>query len=99
MQIRSVSIAIIAFWFAITNFVSGKSFPFLMESVGLHGCLSIHAFGCIVGSIFVLFVLNETTGKSLDDDIKYIKESQILNRNTNGRASVCLLKSEKNEII
>lgn len=49
------------------SFISVKAYPILLESVDLHGCLSIYGGCSIIGFIFVLFVLKETSGKSLDD--------------------------------
>lgn len=91
----------IACSFALSGFLSGKTFPFLMQSVKIHGVLFIYAISCIIGFVFVLFVLNDTTAKSLDDDLEHTKKSQMLTSNTNEEnpASVYLLKCEKNENI
>lgn len=42
-------------------------YPILLNSIDLHGCLSIYGLGCIAGSIFILLVLKETSGECLDD--------------------------------
>lgn len=36
-----------------------------MESHGLYGCLAIYGIGCLAGATFVVFVLKETSGKSI----------------------------------
>lgn len=42
-------------------------YPILIERINLYGCLLVFAFLSLLGFIFVLFVLKETTGSSLDD--------------------------------
>lgn len=59
--------AIVSGSFSIVNFSCIKIYPILLESVDLHGCLSIFAAGCIIGFLFVLFIVEETNGQSLDD--------------------------------
>lgn len=59
--------AIIAFFINVITFLFVKLFPILLNIINLHGCLIIFGVGCIIGTIFVLFVLEETKGKSLDD--------------------------------
>lgn len=39
----------------------------MLETIDLHGCMGIFGTGCIIGTVFVAFVLEETKGKSLDD--------------------------------
>lgn len=43
-----------------------KLFPILLEKIELSGCMAIFLIGSIVGTLFVLFALEETKGKSLD---------------------------------
>ena len=38
-----------------------------MEVLNLYGCMMIFAIGCTIGAIFVLCVLKETSGRSLND--------------------------------
>lgn len=42
-------------------------FPILSERIDIHGVLLIYAVGCMIGFFFVLFILKETSGQSLDD--------------------------------
>lgn len=58
--------AIIYAAFNLFQFASLKTYPILLESIDLHGCLMVYAFGCLIGFVFVLFVLKETSGQSLD---------------------------------
>ncbi|XP_037040406.1 facilitated trehalose transporter Tret1-2 homolog [Bradysia coprophila] len=67
-KIRTFGMSIISMVLSITGFVSVKTFPVLMELVGLHGSLLIYGIGCVVGVVFVIIVLEETRGQSLDDD-------------------------------
>lgn len=39
----------------------------LMEMFNLYGCMMIFGIGCSIGAIFVLCVLKETSGLSLDN--------------------------------
>lgn len=59
--------AIVAFFINVITFLFVKLFPILLKIIDLHGCLAIFGIGCIIGTIFVFFILEETTGKSLDD--------------------------------
>lgn len=51
----------------IASFISVKMFPILLDTLDLHGSLLIYAVFSIVGAFFVLFVMEETSGQSLDD--------------------------------
>lgn len=50
----------------IASFVISKYFPILSETIEMYGCLCIMSGTCILGILFVIFVLDETKGKSLD---------------------------------
>lgn len=43
-----------------------KVFPIWCEIIQLYGCLALMAGGCILGTIFVILVLEETKGRDLD---------------------------------
>lgn len=53
--------------FNLVMFLSLKTFPILIEIVGLDGTLSLYAIGCLIGALFVVFFMKETRGTSLDD--------------------------------
>lgn len=63
----------------LSAFVVVKLFPLLLETVDLHGCMFILGSGCIFGFFFVLFVMKETSGQSLDNigDDEKLKMAQI----------------------
>lgn len=44
-----------------------KIFPFLLDSIDVHGCMAMFAILSTLGIIFVATVLKETVGRSLDD--------------------------------
>ena len=67
LQIRTVGMSMIYAFGNVINFVTLKTYPILLDKIDLHGCLMIYGIGCVIGFIFVLFVLKETTGQSLDD--------------------------------
>lgn len=53
-------------------------FPILSARIDIHGVLLIYAVGCMIGFLFVLFVLKETSGQSLDDvGAEYEKEKEV----------------------
>lgn len=62
-----MGMACVTFTCNLTLFVFLKLFPILLEIIDLYGCMAIHGFLCIVATIFVAFVLKETTGQNLDD--------------------------------
>lgn len=44
-----------------------KMFPLLLNTIDVHGCMIMFAILSMLGIIFVVTVLKETNGKSLDD--------------------------------
>lgn len=73
---------IVSISLGISAFTSLKMFPILMEALELYGCMMIYGSGCIAGAIFVLFVLKETSGQSLDDVESDEKTDDILLTNS-----------------
>lgn len=53
-----------------------KLFPILMETIGLPAAVSFLAILCILGSIYITFVINETKGKSLDAEEQHAQQSE-----------------------
>lgn len=43
-----------------------KSFPILSEIIEIYGCVAIMSVSSIFGIIFVVFAMDETSGKNLD---------------------------------
>lgn len=66
-QIRTYGMAMIVALLGSSIFVYLKLYPILVELIDLHGCFLILAIASIIGFFFILFVLKETSGKSLDD--------------------------------
>lgn len=50
----------------VSSFLMTKYFPILSESVGIQGCLTFMSGVCILGILFVIFVMEETNGRNLD---------------------------------
>lgn len=50
----------------IFQFTFVKMFPILLQQMELLGCMVIFMIGNIIASIYIVFVLKETKGKSLD---------------------------------
>lgn len=51
---------------SIFAFISLKTFPLLMDWVGLYGVAWICASVCVYGIFFSIFILKETKGKNLN---------------------------------
>lgn len=66
-KIRTNGMGIICCSFSTFAFISQKMFPILSARIDIHGVLLIYAIGCMIGFFFVLFILKETSGQSLDD--------------------------------
>lgn len=64
-QVRTLGMMIVSSCISVFSFTSLKLLPILMETLELYGCMMIYGSGCIVGALFVLFVLKETSGQSL----------------------------------
>lgn len=58
---------IISFSVSVSAFVSVKMFPIMLDTLDINGTMYIYGICCFAGAIFVLVVLKETSGKSLDD--------------------------------
>lgn len=43
-----------------------KLFPIWCQIIQLYGCLALMAGGCILGTIFVIMLMEETKGRDLD---------------------------------
>lgn len=67
LQIRTAGSALISVVHSAAAFVTLKLFPILLVIVDLHGCMIILGIGCIIGFLFVLIAMEETSGQSLDD--------------------------------
>jgi SP family arabinose:H+ symporter-like MFS transporter len=61
---RAVSIATMALW--ISNFIIAQSFPWMVETIG-GGSFYIFSLVCFLTFIFVLFMITETKGKTLEE--------------------------------
>jgi SP family arabinose:H+ symporter-like MFS transporter len=61
---RAVSIATMALW--ISNFIIAQSFPWMVEIIGGRS-FYIFSMVCFVTFLFVLFMITETKGKTLEE--------------------------------
>lgn len=59
--------AIICCSLSFDAFVSVKFYPILLEAIDLHGCFIVYGVGSLIGFLFVLCILEETSGQCLDD--------------------------------
>lgn len=66
LQIRTAGMVFYTLWYNIVAFLGDKYFPILLDIIELHGCLMIFAINCCIGTLFVVFYMKETKGRSLD---------------------------------
>lgn len=66
LQIRTSGMVIYTLWYNVVSFLGDKYFPIFLEMIHLHGCFLFFAVNCCVGILFVIFVMKETKGQSLD---------------------------------
>lgn len=59
--------AIICCSLSFDAFVSVKCYPILLEAFDLHGCFMVYGTSCLIGFLFVLIAVKETSGQCLDD--------------------------------
>lgn len=59
--------AIVCVSINVVTFICVKLFPILLEVLDLHGCMMIFSIASGIAALFVLFIVEETTGTSLDD--------------------------------
>lgn len=85
--------AMVSFLLSILGFVSVKTFPTLINLIGLHGCMVFYGCGCTIGAVFVLFVQKETSGQSIDNADTNIKIEDTVD--TNNKSEWPLLSAKK----
>lgn len=76
-QIRTFGVTFTTITINIFAFTATKSFPLLMEKINLYGCFTIHGLFCVGGILFVIFVMDETKGKNIDDIERKQKKSIV----------------------
>lgn len=74
---------IIVVWINVVTFICTKLFPILLDIVDVHGVMFIFGVGSTLGALFVVFCMEETSGKSLDE-VGIDEETQVQ------RVSVCI---------
>lgn len=52
----------------IALFLTLKFFPIWLSIIDLYGCLLIFVVTCIFGTIFVIFLMDETKATSMEED-------------------------------
>lgn len=83
---------------ACSGFIVAKTFPILLNTVDLYGCMLIFGCGSIVGAIFVFFATEETSGQRIDDVDEYIKVDHKKGEAINVTDQHCpLILQQKNE--
>jgi hypothetical protein len=54
-------------------FSSIQFFPFMLELVGMHGCMWFFAGSTLIGVFFVYFCIPETKGKSIEAIVEQLE--------------------------
>lgn len=70
---------IISLFISISVFVCLKSVPILIEIYDLYGCMLLFGIGCTIGSIFILFVLDETSGIDIGSNVQIDNNNASIN--------------------
>lgn len=72
-KIRAIGlmICVTATW--LLAFVMVKIFPFLMQLLGMHGCMFLFAGCSLVGGAYVVIIVPETKGKSFDEIMNLLR--------------------------
>lgn len=65
IRANAIAVSLMSHW--VCNFLIGLSFLQVVEAVGVAGAYSGFAFICVLGILFVHFVVPETKGKSLEE--------------------------------
>lgn len=65
-QIRTIGMVINTFALTSASFLTTRYFPIMSEAIGMYGCLFFMASMCLLGILFVIFVMEETNGRNLD---------------------------------
>lgn len=79
-KVRSFGVTLGMVAMNILSFITAISFPILMETIELYGCMAILGVSCALGMVFVIFCMEETKGKTLD---LLIEEKTIVAKKTN----------------
>lgn len=66
LQIRTYGMNFYTIWYNFVAFLGDKYFPILLGIIQLYGCMLIFAANCVLGTIFVIFFMRETKGRSLN---------------------------------
>lgn len=67
IQIRGIGSSICLSYSWLLAFVLLKYFPIISEAIGLHMCVIFFAVTSLCGTVFVVFVMPETKGKSFEE--------------------------------
>lgn len=65
-KVRSLGVTVGMVAMNIMSFITSGSFPILMETIELYGCMVILGVSCALGMLFVIIYMQETKGKTLD---------------------------------
>lgn len=65
-KVRSFGVTLGMVAMNIMSFMTAVSFPILMETIELYGCMVILGVSCALGMAFVIIFMDETKGKTLD---------------------------------
>lgn len=69
-KVRSFGLTVGSLAMNVFSFFILASYPSLLESVDLHGCMLMYAATCVFGTAFVVVYVDETKGVALDQPNK-----------------------------
>lgn len=65
-KIRTLGMALTTITLNLSAFALMKLFPVWIDPIKLYGCLCIIICGCVLGIIYIIFMMEETRGRDLD---------------------------------
>lgn len=72
-KLRDYGVLFCNAFLSTTAFFVTKFLPILTEVLGTDGCMFLFAFVCLLGSVFIIFVMPETKGKSHGEIMKMLQ--------------------------
>lgn len=91
------SMAVVCNW--LVSFIVTKNFASLQKAVGIHWCYWMFAIICAANFTFVLTLLPETKGKSVEEIQKYFGGKVVEKKVNNGQSeTMYYLNNSKEQV-
>lgn len=70
LRVKEIGISFCAMLLSIFAFILVKCFPFLVDLIGLHGCVFLFAGVCLSCTLFIIFFMPETKNRTYAEIMK-----------------------------